>query len=397
MSKNTVVNLLKLTLVAVLLFLVLRGVQWRDSLVERRKTEVVATTEGRIVGSWDTSPVTFVALDDPEQAPREVNLGEQPGGTMLEVQPGLLTYVRAIDWWLFALGALCYFISASFAAVRWWWLLRVNELRVTPLEAWHFTWIGIFWNNFVPGQTGGDVVKAVYIIKHCKDGNRVAAGLSVLVDRLLGLGSLALLAAVVVLFALDRFPTIALGIWGVLLGVGLAGVIAFSRRIRRAVRLDALLNRLPLSGLLKRIDQAIYFYRGHKRGICLWMLAGTASHVLSVLSVVFIGEALSLGMPTFEYFVLVPIINIVSALPLGPNGWGVGEWLYGYLFSVYGAGYVSAADPALVMRTRGVALSLLYRIHLTLWSLLGGVLMLVAREKVTQADVEAELAAEAAP
>lgn len=388
MKRRAAINLLKLACVAALLWLVLANVGWRDSRTVHHG-DSRTTTFGTIVGAWDEPVVRFRPDDGGEV--QELRPGPQADGTSVDVAPGFLTYVRNINWWLFALGALCYFVSASFAAIRWWWLLRVNHLDVTPFEAWRFTWIGVFFNNFVPGQTGGDVVKAVYIVKHCKDGNRVAAGVSVLVDRILGLGSLAMLAALVVLFALDRFGELAIGIWGVLAGVVLLGCVAFSRRVRKAVGLDAIVRRLPLSGLLKKIDQAIYFYRGHTVGIGVWMVAGMASHVLSVLSVAFIGQAMSLGMPTFEYFVLVPIINIVSAAPLGPNGWGVGEAMFGHLFATYGAGFVAVADGAKVMYTRGVALSILYRIHLTLWSLLGGLLVLLERDRVTQAEVEQEL------
>jgi hypothetical protein len=390
MKRSTWINFAKLACVAALLWLVLHNVGWHDRKIVKHNGGS-ATTTGRIEGAWDEPVVRF--LRDGAAAVETVRKGKQDDGSEVEIAAGFLTYVRNIDWWLFAAGALCYFLSASFAAIRWWWLLRVNRLDVTPFEAWRFTWIGVFFNNFVPGQTGGDVVKAVYIVKHCKGGNRVAAGVSVLVDRILGLGSLAMLAAIIVLFALDRFADLALGIWGVLCGVLLLGCIAFSRRLRKIVGLEAILKRLPLFGLLKKIDQAIYFYRGHTLGIAAWMVAGMASHVLSVMSVAFIGHGMSLGMPTFEYFVLVPIINIISAVPLGPNGWGVGEAMFGHLFATYGAGFVAAADPAQVMYTRGVALSILYRIHLTLWSLLGGLLVLLERDRVTQADIEQQSAA----
>lgn len=73
---------------------------------------------------------------------------------------------------------------------------------------------------------------------------------------------------------------------------------------------------------------------------------------------------------------LIPVINIVSALPVSPNGWGWGEALYKSLFGTYGAPYLQGAVSAEVakatMGTRGVALSVLYRLHLTFWSLLGG-------------------------
>lgn len=395
MTRSPWFTVLKLAAVAGLLYwAVSNNIRWRDTQIVTANKQVVSETTGVIEGAWDEAEVAFRA--DGAAAVTRVRPGPQPDGRDLQIAPGFPTFVRNIDWWLFGLGALCYFISASFAAFRWWWLLRVNQLSVTPFEAWRFTWIGVFFNNFIPGQTGGDVIKAVYIIKHCKGGNRVAAAVSVLVDRILGLGSLALLAAVVVLFALDRFAELALVIWAVLGAVALLGVVAFSRRIRKLIGLDALLKALPLSGLLKKIDQAVYFYRGHTLGIGAWVVVGTLSHVLSVLSVALIGQAMSLGMPMLEYFVLVPIVNIISAVPLGPNGWGVGELAFGHFFATYGAGFITAADPAMVMRTRGVALSLVYRIHLTLWSLLGGLLVLLEKDRVTAKDVERELAAEEA-
>ena len=103
-------------------------------------------------------------------------------------------------------------------------------------------------------------------------------------------------------------------------------------------------------------------------------------------------------MPTFEYFVIVPVINIVSAVPIAPNGWGVGEALYKELFSRVGAAHLVGAAggeaAAATMGTRGVALSVLYRLHLTFWSLLGGVFVLFEKDRVTRADVAAEVARE---
>jgi uncharacterized protein (TIRG00374 family) len=230
-------------------------------------------------------------------------------------------------------------------------------------------------------------------MKRCP-GHRIQVLVSVVVDRVLGLASLALLGAVVVLFALDRFADIALAIGGVIAGVGLLGVIAFSRRLRQLVRLKWLLDRLPhrVVQLLQLVDQAVFFYRKHRLVITASLLAGVVNHVISVLSVVFIGEALGVGMPTFEYFALIPVINIVTALPIGPNGWGVGEALYKYLFAKYGAPHlVGVANASAAMGTRGVALSVLYRLHLTFWSLLGGLLVLFEKDRVTREDIAREV------
>jgi hypothetical protein len=74
----------------------------------------------------------------------------------------------------------------------------------------------------------------------------------------------------------------------------------------------------------------------------------------------------------------------------------VGEGLYRWLFGTYGAAYVTgvaanSAQAIQVMGTRGVALSVLYRLHLTVWSLIGGLFVLTSRDRVTKADIQHEV------
>lgn len=394
MNKH-LVTLLKLLFVAGLMWWVLRDIHFEDRLVYRsgppEQLVVVREQVVSIQGPWKDEPVLYTVAGDATE--RQAVRGRLPDGTTLDVEPGFLTYWHNLDPLLFVLGALCYFVTVLISGARWWWLLRVNGTDVSLMETLRFTWIGIFFNNVVPGATGGDVIKAIYIMKRCP-GHRVQVLVSVIVDRVLGLASLALLGAVIVLFAFDRFGEIALAIWGVIGGVGVLGAVAFSRRLRQLVRLKWLLERLPhkVSHLLKLVDQAVFFYRDHRWVIIASLLAGVVNHVMSVLSVVLVGFALGIGMPAFPYFVLIPVINIVSAVPIGPNGWGVGEWLYKNLFARYGAEYLPmVANAAEAMGTRGLALSLLYRLHLTFWSLLGGVFVLLEKDRVTRADIEHEV------
>jgi len=392
--KRHLLTVVKIALVVGLIYYVFHSIHFEDRLVYRVDGKQVAEEVVQIVGPWQADPVACKM--EGQAAARDVVRGTQADGRDLDVQPGFLTYWRNLDPALFALGAFCYFITALIAGARWWWLLRCNGTDVSLGETLRFTWIGVFFNTVVPGNTGGDVIKAIYIMKRCP-GHRVQVLVSVIVDRVLGLASLALLGAVVVLFALDRFQEIAIAIWGVIGGVGLLGLIAFSRRLRQLVHLTWLLERLPhkISHLLKLVDQAVFFYRDHKMVIAASVLVGVLNHIISVLSVLCIGYSLGVGMPPFEYFVLIPVINIVSALPVSPNGWGWGEALYKSLFGTYGAPYLHGAVSAEVakatMGTRGVALSVLYRLHLTFWSLLGGLFVLFEKDRVTKADIDREV------
>jgi len=391
--KGTVIKLIKLVLVAGLMWWVFSSVHWQDAVDYRGADKSVEHVVGKIEGSWSAEPVTFRS-GQPETV-RALHRGRQADGRELDIVPGFLTYWKNLDGWLFALGAFCYFVTSLIASTRWWWLLRVNGMNVGVLEAVRLTWIGTFFNNVVPGQTGGDLIKAIYIMKQFPN-QRVPALVSVIVDRVLGLASLAILGAVVVLFDLAEFGAMALAIWGVIAMVLLLGLFAFSRRLRQLIRLKALLNRLPhrIGNLLKLIDEAVFFYRGHKRVIALSLLAGIVNHIVSVASVMFIGQALGIPLPPMPYFVLLPVINIISAVPVAPNGWGIGEALYRALFAKYGWKYVPNVAQGMareIMGTQGVALSVLYRLHLTLWSLLGGLFVLFEKNRVTREDIQHEV------
>lgn len=388
--KSRLITLFKLLFVAALMYFVFHKIHFEDRIVWRNGDVLVREQVIHIEGPWKTDRVLYKVAPHPEV--HGVTRGKE-GDLDREVEPGFLTYWANLDPWLFGLGAFCYFLTVLIAGTRWWWLLRVNGTDVSLAETLRFTWIGVFFNTVVPGATGGDLIKAIYIMKRCP-GHRVPVLVSVIVDRVLGLASLALLGAVVVLFAYEDFREVALGIWGVIGGVSLLGLVAFSKRLRQLVRLKWLLERLPqrIGHVLKLIDQAVFFYRDHKRVIAASLAWGVVNHIISVLSIVLMGHALDIGMPVFPYFVLIPVINILSALPIGPNGWGFGEALYKLLFAKYGAVYLpGVTNAAEAMGTRGVALSVLYRLHLTFWSLLGGLFVLFEKDRVTRADIDREV------
>lgn len=398
MNKHAV-TLIKIALLTLMVWWVLTSINFRDRLIFKESStsdKVVAESVIAIQGHWSAEPVEYV-FADPQDASQEgvqvVNRGPQDDGRQLEVQPGILSYWANLDPTLLALGALCYFLTVVIAGLRWWWLLRVIGTDVSLVETLRFTWIGVFFNAVMLGSTGGDVIKALYIMKRCP-GHRVPVLVSVGVDRILGLGSLALLGAFAVLLALDDFRNIALGIWGVILLVALLGIIAFSKRLREFVRLKWLLHRLPaqIRNKLQMIDQAIFFYRDQRKMLIASILLGIANHVLSVCCVILIGISIGVGMPIFEYFVLVPVINIASAVPIAPNGWGIGETMYGHLFGTHGAHYLTDVAAFQAMYTRGVAVSVLYRTVLTCFSLLAGFLLLFEKDRVTQADIDDEAA-----
>lgn len=383
--KKTIINVVKVLIVAGLVLYVLSNIQWHDTVSYIHPiTGDVESETGRILGKWDAPTIEFMPSGAEDQI--EVNRGD--AGTA--VSPGLFTYFRNLDRYYFSIGVVLITLTILFSATRWWWLMSANNLDVSLFDSVRYTWLGLFFNNVIPGQTGGDVVKAIYIARKC-EGDRIPAFLSVFVDRALGLASLALLAAIVVAFSTDRFMEIAVAIWSLLAVGAIVASLVFSRRLRERIGLKSLVSRLPekLLHLLKEVDRAIFHYRSHKKGIAAWLVLGILNHTVSVSGVVMFGHAVGVGIPSNEYFVLVPVIIIVSAIPIAPNGWGIGEALYAKLFGEYGAVYLADTPNAqLVMSTRGIAVSILFRIVFTALSLVGGLVLMFEKHRLSRREIQ---------
>ena len=108
-------------------------------------------------------------------------------------------------------------------------------------------------------------------------------------------------------------------------------------------------------------------------------------YTLFVGSVFFMDKALGVGLPLEDYFFIVPIAAVVQGIPIAPAGWGIGEAAYGALIGKLGAGtLIDTPDAEQIMRTRGVALSVVHRVHVAIWSLLGGALVLIYRRNTAK-------------
>jgi uncharacterized protein (TIRG00374 family) len=380
MNRSSLVVLLKFLLVAILLGVIFSAIDWQDSYTRlSAKGDPIETVAGRILGPWDTDPVRFQAYDS--AAPQTLKGGRGDDGTTVVIAPGFLTYLRNLDLRLFAAGAGLFLVFVTVINSRWWYLLRANGLGVRFLEAQRFGWIGLFFSNVLPGATGGDVVKAVYIARRCS-GDKVRAVVSIVVDRIIGVLSLLVVGSLASLLAMDRFPIFATSMW--LTGLGTFGFcfLLISPTLRRLLRFDALVARLPdkISNVVTELDEAVLHYRDHLLGIGGWILASPVIYSLFVGSMFCMDRALGVGLGIADYFFIVPVASVIQGIPIAPAGWGIGEAAYGALIGKFGAATLPGIpDAEQVMRTRGVALSVLHRVHVAAWSLLGGLAVLIDR------------------
>lgn len=154
---------------------------------------------------------------------------------------------------------------------------------------------------------------------------------------------------------------------GTAVGVG----IFMSSRARRLLRIDALLARLPGQAIIAKVDGALTVYRKHPRALLEALLVSFPIQACGILSFWCFARALGAELAFDDAAVVFPVVQTVTALPLAPAGWGLGETLYGFFFARYGAGF-----------TLGVASSVLFRLATQVgWGLVGGGLWAFGRER----------------
>jgi len=302
--------------------------------------------------------------------------GDVAGGFVVDlpqprVQEGVQTMVAKADRKLL-IGAVAVLpLTYLFTTFRWHQLLKVLGIFIPLSRAFVLNMVGSFYNTFMLGSTGGDVLKAYYAAKQAPT-RRTAAVMSVIVDRAIGLLALVILggsmAAMQYATAEDRSDPVARRCLQVAIGAAvlLSGTLVFSMVVywsglRRALGLNALVARVPMQTQVQKIIEVVRLYR-ERPALMFWAVLMTFPvHLTVVVSAMLAGKAFGLPISSSYYFIVVPVVVLVGAIPLSPQGAGVMEAFAFYL--TRGEGVTVNQALALTMSIRLVGM---------FWNLLGG-------------------------
>lgn len=312
---------IKLTLMAVLLTLVLRQVHWLDT------ETITALGEHRWV-------------------------------------PGLASTIRNVDGLYYALAVIGILGSLVACAFRWQRVLAILGLPFRISEVIKLVFIGDFFNNFLFGSLGGDAVKVFLALRQRPQKGVILA--SIFADRLIGLIGLTVHAVIMLSLLIGQGSISGRSLWlpvtpiaVVVCGLVVCGSLLFSARLQRLFRVDVIASRLPFSAEVREGGEALRLLFS-KLGPLLPVFALTlCCQACSIGAVAFLGGSLNLGVPISDYLISVPIVFILSAVPITPGGIGVLEELCQLYFA-------AAENPNKIL-----VLALLIRLTILLCSLPG--------------------------
>lgn len=266
---------------------------------------------------------------------------------------------------LILLSILINMLLSAAVAYRLKLLMSGQKILLSIKDAVYLTFIGYFFNNFLPTAIGGDIAKAYYASK--KTNNKAASYAAVLADRILGLISTLLIAFIGILLVGKSMDNKFI-LWAVpfafFLVIAITTVLLRKNNMGEAAILEkgGLFNKIK--GKLLKLYTAVNLYRNSPllmvKGIALSLLlqAGAVSGIYLFI--------LSIGgnIPISTLFLIIPLIWAVSMLP-SLNGLGVREGAFVYFLK----GYIGTE--------KAFTISILWLGLIMFYSLIGGVLHLL--------------------
>lgn len=297
----------------------------------------------------------------------QVSVWEHPSRGLAYVWRRHVVEGQPVHWGFFALAFAIGLVAIVLTFLRWYVLVRAQDLPFTVPDALRLGFIGFFFNSVMPGAVGGDIIKAAFLAREKRDRKTVAVA-TVIMDRAIALWALVWFVAICGAIFLFSGALQGRGADQSLVIVKAAGIIvvvSFTAWMllgllpsRRAEMFAGRLSRVPKLGhTLAEFWRSVWMYRCRQASVAATMLISWIGHIGFVLY--FYCSALVLWdagdpaqrIPTLaQHFLLVPIGLVIQALPLFPGGAGIGELGFGVLYGWLGASVACGVLGSLVFR-----------------------------------------------
>jgi len=280
---------------------------------------------------------------------------------------------RADLWWLLAAmvsAGACEF----FGIIRWQLFLKMLHLQVPLAETTRLFFIGAFFNQFLPGTTGGDVVRVLYLMREHPE-HRTAGFLSVAVDRLL---AMLVLVAMGLAFAWGRAEWFAqsltvgntMKIFAIILftmALGLAASFVLTKRHL----VERLPTGMPFREAIVKLSTLWQLCIANRREALLGAFYTIPMLVTFFAAFYFVARAFTPKVDFLDMMSIMPLVTAISSLPISLNGIGVREALLDELLH----------ELCGVAKGTGMLVSITGMVVYLIWGLPGGWFYLSRRRR----------------
>jgi uncharacterized protein (TIRG00374 family) len=251
---------------------------------------------------------------------------------------------RQVKLGIFAATLGIFVVAQLMIALRWWLLLRTQSIFINYWAAVRLHFLGLFYNNSMPGAVGGDLLRAWYVTRHTD--RKFEAVLSVFVDRVIGLlGSLAIAVVFYSLFLWGQggnsgsggLPNFFAKYKGIILGVIVALAAVFCgfmlvRRGRTLLKKGWSYIRIHGQKTVEKFKNAMLIYCRSPLTILAIFALTVFLQLLTITGFWLLGVNLGITAAAGYYYIFFPLGWAFGSLPISIGGVGVMEGSLAELF-----------------------------------------------------------------
>jgi uncharacterized protein (TIRG00374 family) len=257
-----------------------------------------------------------------------------------KVREAMAIAIRDADYRWIGGAIIAYVVVELAAVVRWQILLRVQGIRLSNARTFGLFIIGMFYNQFLPGGTGGDIVKTYLLWKETPD-KKPGALLAVLFDRMIGLIALIIITGILIFLRygwltretdaqLDSNPlhNPRFYVWVVLAVFGASVLFVGTTFIVSGFNLlHKLPHRFPGREKLIEISAAYHLYARHWRATIAAFGASLVCHLGTFATFLCVAYAFQAHVAVVDFFAIMPVERTISSLPISFAGVGTREFI----------------------------------------------------------------------
>lgn len=258
--------------------------------------------------------------------------------------------IKKVNPIYFSIAVILFAFNYLLGMFRWNVLLKAAGVIVPFSRVVVSYLMGLAVNLFIPSTVGGDLARSIDLSVYSSN-SKAKLLATVMLDRISGY-----IAVVAVAFAsiflgfqyvdkpvLISFTIIVLVLVAIIL-------VLFNRKVARLVQ--TIFGRFhSIKSALVNFDESIHLFlrEAKKRALVFTLFVALVIQIISVLTGYFIAESLGFHIDILYFFIILPIINAISMIPLTMLGLGSRDVSSVYFFGRVGYPATYAETMSLIV------------------------------------------------
>ncbi len=246
-------------------------------------------------------------------------------------------------------------VLVSISVAKWRLFLRQLRIEASFLHLTRLYVVGYFFNVFTPSFIGGDVVRSLYVGPSVDRAHAVSA---TFLERYTGIVAMLAISVVAVIASDIVTPQIRLAVVMLSIGCALGTWILFSGVLSRLARRARLPSQITV--VCDRIHEGLVWGSRDRVLLVRALVLSLVFHLCTVINTAAVGYAVGwMNIPWQGLMVVVPLILLVGAIPISPQGLGIQEGAFLFFLHAVGASTDQALAVALILRVKSYVLAML--------------------------------------